>query len=175
MYCVDEKRWGVHQNLRWKKKQQQPTHIFKSNILHLLSKMSFACICSGVLLILHSAYSCLHYRGLVKEFTEVAIPPFDVKIEVCLGFLLVLAGQLMSTGPLRTVMGNCRTRILQYKTREFDHYQNRGTAIMRKLKQLQWMDFVVRWILHRHKSWDFSFLRSFKESLTFNSSSLVRS
>jgi hypothetical protein len=85
---------------------------------------------TGVVLILHSAFSCLHYRGLVVELPDMPIPPLDVKVEVGVGFLLALFGQLMDVGPLRSILGN-KGMIKQYLTRDFDHYQNRATAMSR--------------------------------------------
>lgn len=60
----------------------------------------------------------------------MTIPPLDVKVEVGVGFLLALFGQLMAVGPLRSILGN-KGMIAQYKTRDFDHYQNRATAMRR--------------------------------------------
>ena len=60
----------------------------------------------------------------------MAIPPLDVKVEAGMGFLLALFGQLMAVGPLRSILGN-KGMIAQYKSRDFDHYQNRAAAIYR--------------------------------------------
>lgn len=86
---------------------------------------------SGIILILHSAFSCLHYRGLVVDLSSAEIPPMDVKVEVIIGFFLVLAGQLVGVGPLRPIVGG-KKRVPQYVTRDFDHYQHRGTALRKK-------------------------------------------
>lgn len=58
----------------------------------------------GCLLIIHSAYSCLHYRSLtlVADLPDTSSPPIDVSIEVILGFVTCLAGQLMC-GPFHKV------------------------------------------------------------------------
>ena len=93
------------------------------------SLMRFA----GVALILHSAFSCLHYRGLVEELPDMQIPPLDVKIELGVGFLLTLVGQIMAVGPVRSIMGS-KGMISQYKTRDFDHYQNRAAAMYKAKK-----------------------------------------
>lgn len=90
-------------------------------------------IYTGILLILHSAFSCLHYRGLVLDLPYGAIPPLDVKVEVGLGFILTLIGQLLSVGPLRSIKGT-RYRVPGYVSRDFDHYQHRGTAIRKGKK-----------------------------------------
>jgi len=94
----------------------------------IMSSSSSLITFAGVILILHSAFSCLHYRGLVLDLPDVQIPPLDVKIEVGLGFLFTLVGQLLAVGPLRSIVG-ITGRIAQYKTRDFDHYQHRGTAM----------------------------------------------
>mmetsp|Transcript_29554 Transcript_29554/g.48766 ORF Transcript_29554/g.48766 Transcript_29554/m.48766 type:complete len:97 (-) Transcript_29554:197-487(-) len=86
---------------------------------------------TGVILILHSAFSCLHYRGLVLDLQSAVIPPLDVKVEVALGFLLTLAGQILGVGPLRAIVGG-KKRVPQYVTRDFDHYQHRGAALRKK-------------------------------------------
>ena len=51
----------------------------------------------GCLLIIHSAYSCLHYRSLalVADLPDTSSPPIDVIIEVIIGFVTCLVGQLM--------------------------------------------------------------------------------
>ena len=51
----------------------------------------------GCLLIIHSACSCLHYRSLaiVADLPDTSSPPIDVIIEVIIGFVTCLVGQLM--------------------------------------------------------------------------------
>ena len=50
----------------------------------------------GVILLLHSTYSCLQYRALalVADIPDTSSPPIDVIIEVLLGFIICLVGQL---------------------------------------------------------------------------------
>mmetsp|Transcript_30780 Transcript_30780/g.46686 ORF Transcript_30780/g.46686 Transcript_30780/m.46686 type:complete len:103 (+) Transcript_30780:36-344(+) len=87
---------------------------------------------TGVLLILHSAISCLHFRGLVADLNDVAetIPtPLDVQIEVLLGFILCLVGQISGVGPLRNIKTSASVTAPIYITREFDTYRHRGTAL----------------------------------------------
>ena len=76
---------------------------------------------------LHSAYSCLHYRNLLQELDLAedtssssqtdelgsattndtssfrSIPPLDVYVEVLLAFGFLLAGQLVAMGSLQPV------------------------------------------------------------------------
>jgi hypothetical protein len=93
----------------------------------------------GILVILHSALSCLHYRSLVADLVVVSeddehsIPPLDVKVEVIAGFLLTLIGQLLSVGALRDIK-SAGISTPQYITRDFDIYYHRGLALANKNK-----------------------------------------
>jgi len=79
---------------------------------------------TGALLMLHAAYSCMHYRSILMDLdlldtttassasssvTEtvasetVAVPPMDVYIELALAFGLLLLGELLGMGPLQSV------------------------------------------------------------------------
>lgn len=107
----------------------------------------------GCLLILHSAYSCLHYRSLalVADLNDTSSPPVDVIIEVILGFGTCLVGQLMC-GPFHRVRvtggpllgglpktkgsGDCQYRYHihgeivapVYRTRDFDLFSPSAAA-----------------------------------------------
>jgi hypothetical protein len=92
----------------------------------------------GCLFLLHAAFSCLHYRGLLEEFGVDlqgghAVPPLDVMIEAVIGWTMCLVGQLTMVGPLRPTIttGNTRTSLLapMYMTRDFDVYNHRIKAI----------------------------------------------
>lgn len=91
----------------------------------------------GCLFLLHAAFSCLHYRGLLEEFgvdlQGRAVPPLDVMIEAVIGWSMCLVGQLTTVGPLRPTVttGNKRTSLLapMYMTRDFDVYNHRIKAI----------------------------------------------
>jgi len=97
----------------------------------------------GALLILHSTYSCLHYRSLAKaaDLPDTTSPPPDVVVEVIMGFVLCLVGQLMC-GPFHQVRGssgsllgsiqkNSRAEIISpaYRTRDFDLFTTRTKAL----------------------------------------------
>jgi hypothetical protein len=99
----------------------------------------------GAVLLLHAAYSCLHYKSLLQELdinlddvaaTTRSLPPSDVYVECALGLLVVFAGQLMGPGagtwqPCVTT-GKTKRRPLAapaFRTREFDIYQDRSYAI----------------------------------------------
>lgn len=84
----------------------------------------------SMILILHSAYSCLHYRSILQDFnlmtedtvtttttststtttadtihgtTTISIPPLDVYIELSIAMFILFIGQLIGTGPLQSV------------------------------------------------------------------------
>mmetsp|Transcript_14829 Transcript_14829/g.26938 ORF Transcript_14829/g.26938 Transcript_14829/m.26938 type:complete len:116 (-) Transcript_14829:325-672(-) len=95
----------------------------------------------GVLLIFHSTYSCLHYRSLAMAADlSTSSPPADVVIEVFLGFLLCLVGQLLcgpfhqvrvSGGSLLGSIQKSRGEIIApaYRTRDFDLFATRAKAL----------------------------------------------
>mmetsp|Transcript_45079 Transcript_45079/g.109075 ORF Transcript_45079/g.109075 Transcript_45079/m.109075 type:complete len:107 (+) Transcript_45079:106-426(+) len=91
----------------------------------------------GWIMIMHSAYSCLHFRGILLDYDlqeSVSIPPTDVYIEVGAGFLLLLISEIMGAGTFQTVdvLGPGKRRPLAapgYKTRGFDIYENRSKAL----------------------------------------------
>jgi len=81
---------------------------------------------TGAVLMLHAAYSCMHYRSILQDLdllssdndassgdeasatedsttTTMMIPPVDVYIEVAIAFFMILAGELISTGLLQSV------------------------------------------------------------------------
>ncbi|VEU35908.1 unnamed protein product [Pseudo-nitzschia multistriata] len=84
---------------------------------------------AGALLVVHAAYSCMHFRSLLQDLdllagagaaappdqkTEEAsavagaaaaamIPPPDVVFELALALCLLLAGELLGMGPLQPI------------------------------------------------------------------------
>jgi len=100
----------------------------------------------GVLLILHSTYSCLHYRSLAlaADLSDTSSPPADVIFEVFLGFAVCLVGQLMC-GPFHKVraggflLGSIHKRSAEiiapaYRTRDFDLFTTRAKALSMALR-----------------------------------------
>ena len=117
----------------------------------------------GALLILHSTYSCLHYRSLaiaanlLPDITST--PPLDVILEVFLGFTLCLIGQLTCYGPFHQVRhksaggtallaqdveilrsGNGRwvmDEIIapEYRTRDYDYFNTRVRALSMAMRE----------------------------------------
>mmetsp|Transcript_8119 Transcript_8119/g.13446 ORF Transcript_8119/g.13446 Transcript_8119/m.13446 type:complete len:108 (-) Transcript_8119:144-467(-) len=88
----------------------------------------------GVILVLHSAYSCLHYRSLaiVADIPDTSSPPLDVVIEVILAFGLCLLGQLMC-GSFHEVKVGKKQRVEivapAYRTRDFDLFNTKARAL----------------------------------------------
>mmetsp|Transcript_6780 Transcript_6780/g.14154 ORF Transcript_6780/g.14154 Transcript_6780/m.14154 type:complete len:113 (-) Transcript_6780:92-430(-) len=99
----------------------------------------------GIVLILHSAYSCLHYRELLRDLEESglgeeeqeqhALPPVDVWVEVLTGALVVLFSELVRSGsslqPVTAKGGGQKLKPMvapAYRTRDFDIYTSRARA-----------------------------------------------
>ena len=97
----------------------------------------------GSLLLLHGAYSCLHYRGILQDLDlegdpNHPIPPQDVKIEVLVAFIALLVGELLNAGkfqPVEVISSKKSTatrKPLQaptYRNRDFDIYANRTKVL----------------------------------------------
>ena len=61
----------------------------------------------GGVLIIHAAYSTVHYKELVKEagVTNVSLPPADAVLEIIVGYLICMFGILSTAGsftPIRS-------------------------------------------------------------------------
>ena len=100
----------------------------------------------GGLLLCHAAYSCLHYRELLRDLqdagyegsndsaTAVMIPPMDVWAEVAAAFFIILVAELNRSGSsLRPARGAAKKKMTPlaapiYRTREFDIYTTRAKA-----------------------------------------------
>uniref|UniRef100_A0A7S3PVW2 Membrane magnesium transporter n=1 Tax=Chaetoceros debilis TaxID=122233 RepID=A0A7S3PVW2_9STRA len=95
----------------------------------------------GIIMLLHSAYSCLHYRSIISSSTldlldgsttyNASSPPKDVVIECLLGYFLCLMGQIISAGEFLPVMGSGRREVKapMYITRDFDLWTTRAGII----------------------------------------------
>ena len=91
----------------------------------------------GIIILLHSAYSCLHYRSIIStssldDFLQekgynVSSPPKDVIIEVLIGFICCLFGQLLQVGKFLPVVGSERVELRApvHVTRDFDLFCTR--------------------------------------------------
>jgi Membrane magnesium transporter len=92
---------------------------------------------TGIVLLLHAAYSCLHYRSLVGDIEDniMPIPPLDVMAETAAGFLFLLIGQLMRSRQLVpvSITGGKRKSLAApaYRSRDFDIYSNRAHVMKR--------------------------------------------
>ncbi len=95
----------------------------------------------GIIVLLHSAYSCLHYRSIIsssaledflveKGYSESS-PPQDVVIEVILGFLFCLFGQVSASGNFLPVVGTGRIelRAPAHVSRDFDLFCTRARIV----------------------------------------------
>jgi Membrane magnesium transporter len=100
---------------------------------------------TGVVLMLHSAYSCMHYRSLLQDMdllqdnnnNKYPIPPMDVYVEVALSFVMILLGELLSMGKLQSVdvFSTSKRQPLMappYRSRDFDIYNNRSRVLLQK-------------------------------------------
>ena len=106
---------------------------------------------TGSLLLLHAAYSCLHFKSLLQEL-EIpfeagsggtrSVPPPDVYVECALGLLVLFVGQLLGPGagvwqPCVTG-GTTKRRPLAapaYKSRDFDVYADRSLPVNKANKK----------------------------------------
>ena len=101
----------------------------------------------GGVLMLHAAYSCMHYRSLLQDMDLIPddsnaqnaypIPPVDVYIEVAVAFALILLGELMGVGKLQPVdifASQDRKPLVApaHRTRDFDIYNNRSRKRLQK-------------------------------------------
>ena len=110
-----------------------------------MPSISFVLKATGALLMLHAAYSCMHYRSILQDLDLLEIragTPSDVYAEVAVSFFLVLLGELIAMGPLQSVEvltttsgGTEKKQPLvahPHKTRDFDVYSNRSKLLLRR-------------------------------------------
>lgn len=98
----------------------------------------------GALVMCHAAYSCLHFRELLRDLRDAgyegspSIPPADVWVEVALGFLIILGSELTRSGSslrpvsVREAVGKKKMTPLAapaYRSRDFDIYTTRAKAL----------------------------------------------
>ena len=115
-----------------------------------MPSLAFLLKAKGAFLMLHAAYSCMHYRSLLQDLDlldTTSESPLDVYVEVGLAFFLILIGELMSMGPLSSVevvFDNATSSTTNtkkktplaahpHKTRDFDVYSNRSKLLLRKM------------------------------------------
>jgi len=104
-----------------------------------LSRLLFA---TGTVLLLHAAYSCLHYRSLLRELEDSGLEetqadesyrmPRDVVLETGMGFVMLLLSELMQSGSsLQPVVGPKQRPLVAppYQSRDFDIYAARSKAL----------------------------------------------
>ena len=102
----------------------------------------------GTILILHSAYSCSHYRELLQSLRDSGMEedvllhqprlPLDVWMEVAFGFGSILISELIRPGSaLRPIQQTAASKRGQppplmappYRTRDFDIYATRAKVL----------------------------------------------
>ena len=99
----------------------------------------------GFIILLHAAYSCLHFKGLLQELDMeldgglVRLPPLDVQVECLLALTIVFVGQLLGPGkgtwqPCLTTTSSTgiKRRPLAapaFLSRDFDIYADRSQAV----------------------------------------------
>jgi Membrane magnesium transporter len=111
------------------------------------SSTGTACTLTGFVLLLHAAYSCLHFKSLLQEldievdagFGGRTVPPLDVQVECLVALLIVFAGQLLGPGQgtwqpclTTTSITGAKRRPLAapaYITRDFDIYADRSRVV----------------------------------------------
>ncbi len=106
-----------------------------------MSQSSRAITPVGIIILLHSAYSCLHYRSIISSSSlddfllskgySVSSPPKDVVIEVLVGFFLCLLGQIIAAGKFLPVVGSGRMelRAPAHVSKDFDLFCTRAKII----------------------------------------------
>ena len=98
----------------------------------------------GGLLLCHAAYSCLHYRELLRDLEDAgyegsaaALPPMDVWAEIAVAFIIILGSELTRSGsslrPVSTrgISTGKMTPLAApaYRSRDFDIYTTRAKAL----------------------------------------------
>mmetsp|Transcript_7269 Transcript_7269/g.9696 ORF Transcript_7269/g.9696 Transcript_7269/m.9696 type:complete len:110 (+) Transcript_7269:101-430(+) len=95
----------------------------------------------GVLLVLHAGYSTTHFKDLVLnsahgDISLVQIPPYDVILECCIGFVVCMAGVILSTKPLKPAVtqGSASKVINSVISPEFNVFNHAGKSFQRRIK-----------------------------------------
>jgi Membrane magnesium transporter len=108
-----------------------------------MSPVSVFLSSAGAVLLLHAAYSCMHYRSILQDLDlnddpSYSIPPVDVYVEVAVSFGMIVLGELIGMGSLQPVdifaSSKKRKPLMApaHRTRDFDLYCNRSKAAIFK-------------------------------------------
>ena len=100
---------------------------------------------AGSLLLLHAAYSTVHYKALVKATPGAELlpmPPSDVYVECALSFALAVLGSLLNAPALRKAraVSDSATKTLDdvlAGTFDFQVFSHRGAALRRRSDALE--------------------------------------
>lgn len=115
-------------------------------LLLIMANSSRIFLIVGGLLLCHAAYSCLHYRELLRDLQDAGyevsaaapLPPWDVWCEIIAGFFILLGCELTRSGsalrPVSTrgALGSKKFAPLvapAYRSRDFDIYTARAKAM----------------------------------------------
>ena len=139
-YEIDPNRPPATNDKRQHRRPTKHTHCVQVQVKSIppkstMSWSSFATVLTstGMLLILHAAFSCQQYRSLVTDLGDAySVPPVDVVAEIGLAFLLCLAGQLVGVGSLLPIKGGRKLMAPAYVTRDFDKYSHLKQALAKK-------------------------------------------
>ena len=96
----------------------------------------------GIIFIIHSAYSFVHYKMLMKSLgnvQEASSMPSDVQVELLIGFLCALAGIVGASGTLKPakvtdIITNKDFDVYDHRS-DFRIFNHRAGALNRRLEK----------------------------------------
>lgn len=96
----------------------------------------------GIIFIIHSAYSFVHYKMLMKSLgnvEEAKNMPYDVQVELMIGFLCTLLGVVGASGKLQPakvteVVSNKDFDVYDHRS-DFQIFNHRAAALNRRLEK----------------------------------------
>ena len=96
----------------------------------------------GILFIIHSAYSFVHYKLLMKSLgnvQEAGNMPYDVQLEIMIGFVFTLLGVVGASGKLQPakvtdVVSNKDFDVYDHRS-DFRIFNHRAAALNRRLEK----------------------------------------
>jgi len=96
----------------------------------------------GILFIIHSAYSFVHYKMLMKSLgnvQEASSMPSDAQVELLIGFLCALAGIVGASGTLKPakvtdIITNKDFDVYDHRS-DFRIFNHRAGALNRRLEK----------------------------------------
>ena len=110
----------------------------------MASALSRPLVLLGWALLLHAAYSTIHYKSLYSVLPAITqetvmMPPLDVYFEVLAGFLVLMTGSIMGMPcmlPVREVSESAmKTLDLSSSSQPFFMFNHRGKSLNRRKVQ----------------------------------------